>query len=189
METYVAWVTANPLFSAAVQFAILGTLGEIISFSLQKKRFALPVNGVQLVGKIFAWALLGIVIKYGFTGMKGFTQALLDHHLLPQFVGSGVGRALAVSLFTNILFGPQMMAFHRLEDNLILRQKGFSGITRAWWTLIWFWIPAHTLTFSLPTDYQIGLAALWSLVLGIIMGYSKAHADRKTQPAVDVSID
>ncbi len=189
METYVAWVTANPLFSAAVQFAILGTLGEIISFSLQKKRFALPVNGVQLVGKIFAWALLGIVIKYGFTGMKGFTQALLDHHLLPQFVGSGVGRALAVSLFTNILFGPQMMAFHRLEDNLILRQKGFSGITRAWWTLIWFWIPAHTLTFSLPTDYQIGLAALWSLVLGIIMGYSKAHTDRKTQPAGVVSID
>ncbi len=189
METYVAWVTANPLFSAAVQFAILGTLGEIISFSLQKKRFALPVNGVQLVGKIFAWALLGIVIKYGFTGMKGFTQALLDHHLLPQFVGSGVGRALAVSLFTNILFGPQMMALHRLEDNLILRKKGFSGITRAWWTLIWFWIPAHTLTFSLPTDYQIGLAALWSLVLGIIMGYSKAHADRKTQPVVVVSID
>ncbi|TDA67069.1 MAG: hypothetical protein D9V45_02635 [Chloroflexi bacterium] len=189
METYVAWVTANPLFSAAVQFSILGTLGEIISFSLQKKRFALPVNGVQLVGKIFAWALLGIVIKYGFTGMKGFTQALLDHHLLPQFVGSGVGRALAVSLFTNILFGPQMMTFHRLEDNLILRQKGFSGITRAWWTLIWFWIPAHTLTFSLPTDYQIGLAALWSLVLGIIMGYSKAHVDRKTQPAVVVSID
>ena len=189
METYIAWVTANPLFSAAVQFAILGTLGEIISFSLQNKRFALPVNGVQLVGKIFAWALLGVVIKYGFTGMKGFTQALLDHHLLPQFTGSGIGRALTVSVFTNVFFGPQMMAFHRLEDNLILRQKGFAGITRAWWTLIWFWIPAHTITFSLPGDYQIGLAALWSLVLGIIMGYSKAHADRKTQPVVVVSID
>ena len=189
MESYIAWVTANPLISAAVQFAILGTLGEIISFSLQKKQFALPCTLWQLVGKIFAWALLGIVIKYGFTGMKGFTQALLDHHLLPEFAGNGVGRALAVSLFTNIFFGPQMMAFHRLEDNFILRQKGFAGITHAWWTLIWFWIPAHTLTFSLPTDYQIGLAALWSLVLGIIMGYSKAGADKKTQPAVVVSID
>ncbi|MHB8857773.1 MAG: hypothetical protein ACYC6K_14270 [Bellilinea sp.] len=189
MESYIAWVTANPLISAAVQFAILGTLGEIISFSLQKKQFALPCTLWQLVGKIFAWALLGIVIKYGFTGMKGFTQALFDHHLLPEFAGSSVGRALAVSLFTNIFFGPQMMAFHRLEDNFILRQKGFAGITRAWWTLIWFWIPAHTLTFSLPTDYQIGLAALWSLVLGIIMGYSKAGAEKKIQATAIDPID
>ena len=66
-----------------------------------------------------------------------------------------------------------MMAFHRLEDNLILRRKGFAGITTAWKTLLWFWIPAHTVTFSLPADYQIGLAALWSLALGVIMGLTK----------------
>ena len=65
-----------------------------------------------------------------------------------------------------------MMAFHRLTDNLILRRSGFAGIQRAWWTLLWFWIPAHTLTFSLPLDYQVGLAAVWSVVLGIIMGLS-----------------
>ena len=40
----------------------------------------------------------------------------------------------------------------------------------AWRTLIWFWIPAHTLTFSLAVDYQVGLAALWSLALGLILG-------------------
>ncbi|MDO9695544.1 MAG: hypothetical protein Q7W56_12510, partial [Candidatus Latescibacteria bacterium] len=70
-------------------------------------------------------------------------------------------------------FGPQMMAFHRWEDNLILRRHGYAGITTAWWTLVWFWIPAHTVTFSLPADYQIGLAALWGLVLGVILGLSK----------------
>lgn len=176
MEFYISWVTQNPLLSAAIQFAILGTLGEIISFSLQKSRFSLPGTGWQIAGKILAWALLGIIIKYGFAGMKGFTQALLDHDLLPAFFGGGIGRAFAVSLFTNILFGPQMMAFHRLEDNLILGEKGFAGITRAWWTLIWFWIPAHTITFSLPADYQIGLAAVWSLALGIILGASKAKS-------------
>jgi hypothetical protein len=37
--------------------------------------------------------------------------------------------------------------------------------------MIWFWIPAHTITFSLPTDFQIGLAALWSVVLGVILGF------------------
>jgi hypothetical protein len=173
METYAAWVSQNPILSAAIQFAILGTLGEVISASLQAKRPALPCTTLQLLGKVFAWALLGVIIKYGFAGMKGFTAALLEHKLLPAFLGSGIGWAFAVSTFTNVLFGPQMMAFHRLEDNLILRRKGFAGITTAWKTLLWFWIPAHTVTFSLPTDYQIGLAALWSLALGVIMGLTK----------------
>ena len=73
----------------------------------------------------------------------------------------------------NLLFGPQMMFFHRLADNLIMREQGYEGITRAWWTLIWFWIPAHTLTFALPREYQIGLAAVWSVVLGVILGLSQ----------------
>jgi hypothetical protein len=170
---YLQWVREDPLFSAAIQFAILGTLGELISSSLRQKRFALPCNGMQLAGKILAWALLGIIIKYGFTGMKGFTKALLEHNLLPQFMADGIGWAFAVSLMTNVFFGPQMMFFHRLEDNLILWEWNMKGLTRAWWTLIWFWIPAHTITFSLQPDYQIGLAAIWSLVLGLILGLSK----------------
>ena len=162
MQVYLDWVTLNPMLSAAIQFAILGTFGEIISFSIQKKKFAIPCSWLQLMGKMIAWA-----------GMKGFTQALLDHQLLPAFLGAGLGKAFTVSVFTNVFFGPQMMAFHRVEDNLILGQKGFHGITKAWKTLIWFWIPAHTITFLLPADLQIGLAALWSLVLGIIMGATK----------------
>jgi hypothetical protein len=173
MEIYLNWVTQNPFLSAAIQFGILGTLGEVVSFSIQKKKIAIPGTWLQILGKVFAWAVLGIVIKYGFAGMKGFTQALLDHQLLPAFMGAGLGWAFAVSVFTNVFFGPQMMAFHRLEDNLILGQRGFQGITNAWKTLIWFWIPAHTITFLLPADLQIGLAALWSLVLGIIMGATR----------------
>lgn len=173
MSGYVIWVTENPIFSAAIQFAVLGTLGEIISASFRKRRPALPGDFLQVLGKIVAWALLGIIIKYGFTGMKGFTRALLEHGLLPQFMNAGIGWAFAVSVLTNLLFGPQMMFFHRLEDNLILWRWDMRGLTSAWWTLLWFWIPAHTVTFSLPTEYQIGLAALWSVVLGIILGLSK----------------
>ena len=177
METYITWVVNNPLLSAAIQFAILGTLGEVISFSIQQKRPAIPCTWLQLIGKLFAWAILGVIIKYGFAGMKGFTQALLDHQLIPAVFGSGIGWAFAVSVFTNILFGPQMMAFHRLEDNLILGNKGFQGITKAWWTLIWFWIPAHSITFMLQPNLQIGLAAAWSLVLGLIMGFTKKKTE------------
>ncbi|MBU0519930.1 hypothetical protein KKA00_08695 [bacterium] len=173
MHTYITWVQGNPLTSAAIQFAILGTLGELLLFWLKGKKLALPCKFWQLLGKVLAWALLGIVIKYGFTGMKGFTQALLDHDLLPAFMATGIGWALAVSVLTNLFFGPQMMFFHRLEDNLILREWNLAGLPRAWWTLIWFWIPAHTVTFSLPTDYQIGLAAVWSVVLGMVTGWAK----------------
>ena len=173
MSAYVDWVQNYPLGSAALQFALLGTLGEITAVSLQRRRASLPGTAVETLGKVAAWALLGVIIKYGFAGMQGFVQALLEHHLLPQQMGMGWGRALAVSVFTNTLFGPQMMFFHRLEDNLILRRRDFSGLTTAWWTLLWFWIPAHTITFVLPRPYQIGLAAVWSVVLGLILGLSK----------------
>ena len=170
MEQYIEWVKANPLFSAALQFGLLGTLGEVASVSLRRKQIALPGTALETTAKILAWALLGIIIKYGFAGMKGFTAALIDHHHLPTIFATGLGWAFAVSVLTNIFFGPQMMFFHRLEDNLILRKWDMAGLTTAWWTLLWFWIPAHTATFALPAEYQIGLAALWSIVLGIILG-------------------
>jgi hypothetical protein len=178
MEYYIQWVQGNPLTSAAVQFGLLGTLGEVVSCSIIAKRLKLPGRWYQVAAKILAWALLGIVIKYGFAGMKGFTRALLDHQMLPTIFDSGIGWAFAVSLLTNVFFGPQMMFFHRLEDNLISWKWNMAGLTTAWWTLIWFWIPAHTVTFSLPAEYQIGLAAIWSLVLGLILGLSKGRKNR-----------
>lgn len=170
MDTYRLWVSAHPYLSAALQFGLLGTLGEVVATSLQARRPTLPCSLPRLAAKALAWALLGLVIKGGFVGMKGFTRALLDHHLLPAFLGQGLGWAFALSTLTNVFFGPQMMLFHRLEDNLILGRRGYEGMMPALRTLGWFWIPAHTLTFSLPVDYQVGLAALWSLVLGLILG-------------------
>jgi hypothetical protein len=170
MDTYISWVSGNPILSAAIQFGILGTIGELISYYIRSKSLSGFGNVSQVILKILGWALLGIIIKYGFAGMKGFTDALLTNGLLPQLLNSGVIYAFTLSVLTNIFFGPQMMAFHRFTDNLISGHKGFKGIEKAWFTLIWFWIPAHTITFSLPKDYQIGLAALCSLALGIILG-------------------
>ena len=175
MDWYIAWVKANPLLSAAIQFSILGTLGEYVSHLLRTKSGAGFCNVFEMLGKILAWALLGIVIKYGFTGMKGFVNNLLEHGMFPSLFAEGLGYAFAVSVTTNILFGPQMMLFHRVEDNLILRKWSFTGIQTAWKTLIWFWIPAHTVTFILPPHFQIGLAAIWSLALGIILGLAASQ--------------
>jgi hypothetical protein len=176
VDWYILWVTENPLTSAAIQFGILGTVGELLSLAIRHKKICIGGTPMQLIGKILAWALLGIVIKYGFAGMKGFVAALLEHNLLPSLFAEGIALAFAISVCTNLLFGPQMMAFHRLEENLVMRQWNWAGLQKAWMTLLWFWIPAHTITFSLPREYQIGLAAVWSVVLGLIMGLSSPRA-------------
>jgi hypothetical protein len=170
MDWYLAWVTESPLLSAVVQFALLGTLGEWLSFVLRTKRVGLPCSLPMLAGKMAAWGVLGIVIKLGFIGMRGFVVSLAEHHYVPEFLTTGVGLAFVISVNTNIFFGPQMMLFHRLEENLLARRINFDGMRTALTTLLWFWIPAHTLTFALPREYQIGLAAVWSVALGVILG-------------------
>lgn len=172
-DAYATWVRQAPLPSAMVQFALLGTFGELLPHWIRTRRPSLPCSHSQLLGKLLAWAVLGAFIKIGFAMMKGAAHALLEHGWLPDFFAHGLGWALLVSVLTNCFFGPQMIFFHRLEDNVIARQRNWGGLVTAWWTLIWFWIPAHTLTFSLPVDYQIGLAAVWSVVLGMILGLTK----------------
>lgn len=173
MSFYLSFVKANPLPAAFIQFAILGFLGEIVSYFITKRPLKEAGNVFQVVLKMAAWGILGIIIKYGFTGMRGFLDSLIEHNMIAFMKRGTIVYAFFLSTFTNILFGPQMMAFHRVEENLIMRKRGFEGIENSFKTLIWFWIPAHTVTFSLPADYQIGLAALWSVVLGIILGSSK----------------
>ncbi|MDD3803014.1 MAG: hypothetical protein PHW02_01335 [bacterium] len=173
MTFYLEFVKSNPLLAAFIQFALLGFLGEIVSYFITKKPLREVGNWLQIILKMVAWGILGIIIKYGFTGMRGFLNNLIEHNMFMYVKSGTVMYAFFLSVFTNILFGPQMMAFHRVEENIIMRRKGFEGIENSFKTLIWFWIPAHTVTFSLPADYQIGLAALWSVVLGIILGSSK----------------
>jgi len=177
LASYVAWVQAHPVLSAALQFALLGTLGELLSGWLRGGR-VLPCTRAQLLGKVIGWALLGVLIKAGFVMMQGAAAALLERGLLPAALAGNPWRALLVSVVTNFFFGPQMMFFHRLCDNVILRQRNWTGLERAWWTLIWFWIPAHTITFLLPAHFQVGLAALWSVALGLILGLSSRKAGR-----------
>jgi len=170
MEIYASWVKTNPLLSAFIQFAVLGTLGEIISISIKQKKVRPIGNWWQTLAKVLAWGILGIIIKYGFVGMKGAVKTLISKGLFPLIFKEGLGWAFSVSVVTNLFFGPQMMFFHRLEESLIHWNWNMEGLTSAFKTLIWFWIPAHTVTFILPVEYQIGLAAVWSIALGIILG-------------------
>ncbi|GAB1365136.1 hypothetical protein MASR1M36_00070 [Candidatus Cloacimonadaceae bacterium] len=169
LTSYVDWVKAMPIISAMIQFAILGTLGEVISRWIRSRSFRYPFNLRLTLWKMFVWALLAIGIKYAFKGFTGFVEYLEDHAYLGEL--SSLGRAFAISAFMNLQFGLTLVLAHRALDNLPEKQKNWQNLDKSIYSLVWFWIPAHTITFMLPELYRIGLAALWSVALGIILGF------------------
>jgi len=169
MNSYVELVKAYPIYSAMIQFAILGTFGDIISKWMQQGKVFMPYKMQLLILKILEWAFLAITIKYAFVGFQGFVDSLVSHQLVPEL--GLFGKAFAVSVTMNLQFGLLLVILHRFLDNLIAQQNNWKNIDKGMWSLVWFWIPAHTITFMLDKPYQIGLAAVWSVVLGIILGY------------------
>jgi hypothetical protein len=98
--------------------------------------------------------------------------------------------AFSVSTTMNLLFAPVFMAFHKVTDMHILNTggtlKGFFSpvpvglyVRQADWFTFWnfvlkktipfFWIPAQTLNFMLPEGYRILVAAVYSVVLGVLL--------------------
>ena len=90
----------------------------------------------------------------------------------------------------NLFFAPAFMAFHKYTDtylDLKVARKGavkIKDITAAIdWdgfvsfivlkTIPFFWIPAHTVTFLLPGEYRVVVAAFLSIALGAILAFSK----------------
>ncbi|HOJ17546.1 MAG: hypothetical protein GX452_05400 [Ignavibacteriales bacterium] len=169
MDWYVEFVSKNPIFSAIIQFAILGTLGDLVARWIVSKKIHLPYSKPELFFKLIEWSFLGILIKYAFIGYQGFVESLVAQNYLPE--PTPFTRAFFISLTMNAQFGILLVLLHRLLDNLIHKVSNWSNIDKGLLSLIWFWIPAHTVTFLLPPDFRIGLAALWSVVLGLILGY------------------
>lgn len=169
MNLYIETVAAYPIPSAIVQFAILGTFGDIVSKWIIRRKCFLPYTFPTLLLKMAEWSVLAVFIKYAFVGFGGFVESLVHHGYLPEM--SPVPKAFAKSVAINLQFGPFLVIFHRLLDNLVGRQRNWENLDRGFLSLLWFWIPAHTVTFSLPVHVQIGMAAVWSVVLGLILGY------------------
>lgn len=155
---------------AVIQFAILGTLGEVISKMIALKSKTYPFSIRITLWKMLVWSILAVYIKFAFHWVDDIVTTLIQHGILPQMAHGSIGFAFAKSILANIPFGVILVIFHRWLDNLVLKSKNWKNLDKSMMSLIWFWIPAHTVTFSLDKVYQIGLAALWSVVLGFILG-------------------
>jgi hypothetical protein len=120
----------------------------------------------------------------------------MENGLLP-FAGNTLATAFFTSVIINLSFAPSMMGFHRITDTFadlrfIEKQKNLklkTIVKKVDWdnfvsfvvfiTIPGFWIPAHTITFSLPKEYQVLMAAFLSIALGAILSFAKAKNKQK----------
>jgi hypothetical protein len=158
----------NAFVMAFIKFAMLGTAGEIVAKLLTKK----PIKIGIIFWSMLVWGVLGLIIKFCFVGFNGFTFQLMELKMIPE---GDFSRAFFTSFFTNAFFGPWVIILHRLFDNIVFGKFTVpkEGLKGALLTLIWFWIPAHTVTFMMDGEMQVTLAAIWSFVLGLILGIFK----------------
>jgi hypothetical protein len=108
----------------------------------------------------------------------------------PEFSALKLMAAFAVGTSLNLLFAPVFMAFHKITDMHIMKTggtlKGFftpipvgQYIQDGDWLIFWnfvvkktipyFWIPAQTLNFMLPEGYRILVAAIYGVILGVLL--------------------
>ncbi len=195
-DSYTHFNHYHGFIMAFIKFAILATLGEVIGLRIKTGRYTQPGFGV--LPRAVAWGFLGITIKLAFiifaSGTPSFLEYMGMHDAKGIFAGSFSSAklliAFSISAAMNLIYAPVMMTLHKITDTHILTTGGtikglftpipFSKILSGLnWNVQWnfvfkktipfFWIPAHTITFLMPSDFRVLFAALLGIVLGIIL--------------------
>jgi hypothetical protein len=192
--------------TAFVKFAVLATAGELAGLRIRTGNFF--IKGFGIIPRAIVWGVLGIFIKIAFmifsAGVPPILGYLGMHDPSAALTGTlSIQRVLvafSISLFLNLFFSPVLMTLHRVTDahihmgngsmNGFLRKINVLNILetidwRMHWgfvlkkTIPFFWIPAHTLTFLLPPDFQVLFAAVLGIVLGVILAFAAdGHTDK-----------
>lgn len=192
-EVFKTLSSTHPYLMGFAKFAVLATSGELLAVRLAKKEWTLPS---YVWVRFLIWGVIGVWITYMMKIFGAGVGALMTSGLLPnpqhELLNSFV-KAFMISATMNLSFGSTFMALHKCSDTYLdIRATGKRRITLAnvihkvdWekfasFTLLrtvpLFWIPAHTVTFMLPAEYQVAAAALLSVALGIILNLKRKKA-------------
>jgi hypothetical protein len=174
-----------PYIMGFIKFAYLASLGELLAIRINKGNWCLP-------GKMFfrsiIWGVIGIAVTLMFKLFASGVFQIMEEGYLPG--GTNVFLfALFTATIMNTTFGPVFMACHRCSDTYLEMKTGREKIgigavvKEVDWnnfitfvilkTIPFFWIPAHTITFLLPSAYRVLMAAFLSIVLGVILSLAK----------------
>lgn len=207
-ELYSSYKTFNHSFALTasfIKFAVLATLGELIGLRIKTGNYTQP--GFGILPRAIVWGFLGITIKIAFVifaiGTPAFIETMGISNVKSIMTNSlsihKIGISFVISVAINLIYAPVMMTLHKITDTHILNNKGtlkgfftpiqFDEIMRNLdWKTQWnftfkktiplFWIPAHTITFLLPTDFQVLFAALLGIALGVLLAFANLSPNK-----------
>jgi len=190
-SNYEVFVGAFPYLSGFVKFLVLATMGELLVIRLKEGRWR---KSTGFVAKAVAWGVIGVLITFMFRFYFVSVHALQETDLLPGG-GIPIAGAFLTSFFMNMTFGFVFMTAHRFSD-VIIEYRVTNGrfapvaemISPVDWpsfllfitkTIVFFWIPIHTLVFLLPPAYRILAAAALSIVLGLLLTVAGRSSARR----------
>jgi hypothetical protein len=182
-----------------LKFAILATMGEMLGLRIRKGVYNEAGFGLAPRAVVWGFLGVAITaammtFKSGAPVFAGYLFGVKNELVVAMFgnlSGLKILGAFFISVMMNCIFAPVFMVFHKITDTHIVQTSGtlkgfftnkidFSNILQTMnWTVQWkfvfmktipfFWIPAHTITFILPNEFQVLFAAILGIVLGVIM--------------------
>lgn len=208
-DWYISFNGNHPLIMAFLKFAILATFGEVLGLRIKTGKYNAP--GFGIAPKAIVWGVLGIWIAiamgvYKF-GIPAYLSKFSVFENLPavmngSFSGMKLFGAFCISLMMNTTFAPVFMTLHKITDTHIANCNGKldflftpipfgSIISQLNWKVQWgfvfkktipfFWIPAHTITFILPAQFQVLFAALLGIALGLILSIAAIKSNNSSK--------
>lgn len=177
---FLSLVSASPVITGFIKFFFLASIGDFIGLRLKTGYWNIPK---KILLKAIVWGFIGSVIVMIFSIFSTGVIHLQTIGILP-FKDVLFVTAFLTSVFMNLIFAPTMMTFHRISDTYL---DGSGSIENAVKTIDWvsfyknvllktipfFWIPAHTITFLLPAEYQVIFAAVLGIALGLLLSLFK----------------
>lgn len=186
-EPFMAYTSAHPYIGGFIKFSILASMGDFLGIRMNKGDYDIP-KGILMRAVI--WGFIGMMVALVFPFFMAGAAAVQEMGLLP-FAGNKVAHAFFGSMIMNISFGPMMMVFHKFTDlyvdafyakeevtlSKLVDRVNWHAVVEFTWTkaCIFFWIPAHTIVFLLPSAYRVLVSAFLSIALGFLL----AIANRK----------
>lgn len=184
---FITFTSLHPYLGGFLKFGLLATMGEMLAGRIATGEWK---KAPGFIFRVIIWGLLGMVITLIFQIYAGGVTGAMAKGYLP-FEGVSFAFAFATSALMNLFFAPTFMAFHRYTDTYLDMKYG-EGITQPsvkqvaqridWYgfisfvvlkTIPFFWIPAHTITFLLPGEYRVLMAAFLSMALGLLLAIGK----------------
>lgn len=186
----------HPYLMGFIKFAILATMGELLSIRIVSGRWIKPIGPVF---RAIVWGLMGVSLVVVFPIFSTGVGVLQKAGLMPIASGDTANyilNALLVSVIMNIAWAPTLMLIHKVCDTYIdlaggslaqlftirvidvanaIDWKSFLGFV-VFKTIPLFWIPAHTITFLFPPELRVLVAAFLSLALGLVLGFAKTRS-------------